>query len=73
MSPPTSALILVAPDVSCERCRAQIEADLAGEPGVRTVTVALSTCEIRVDYDPTVTSPRVLRAALTEAGYPPEE
>jgi copper chaperone CopZ len=58
---------LTAPDISCDKCKANIEGDLAGDPGVRQV----GTRRVRIEYDQDRTSPQQLRARLGEIGYPP--
>ena len=61
---------LTAPGISCEKCRTNIEGDLAGEPGVEEVTVDTGTRRVRISYDQERTSPRQLRVRLGEIGYP---
>ena len=61
---------LTAPDISCDKCKANIEGDLAGEPGIEQVTVDVSTRRVRIAYDQQRTSPDQLRAKLSEIGYP---
>ena len=61
---------LTAPDISCDKCKANIEADLAGHPGLEQVTVDVSTRRIHIAYDPQQTSPDQLRARLSQIGYP---
>ena len=68
MNPAT--IELTAPDISCEKCKANIEGDLAGDPGIRQVTVDVATSRVRIIYDPEHTSPDRLRARLSEIGYP---
>ena len=61
---------LTAPDISCEKCKANIEGDLGGDPGIGQVTVDVATRRVRITYDPEHTSPERLRARLSEIGYP---
>jgi copper chaperone CopZ len=61
---------LTTPDISCDKCKANIEGDLAGEPGIEQVTVDVSASRVRIAYDQQRTSPDQLRAKLTEIGYP---
>jgi len=68
MSPAT--IELTAPDISCDKCKANIEGDLTGEPGVEQVTVDVGTQRVRIAYDQQRTSPEQLRARLSEIGYP---
>ena len=62
---------LTAPDISCAKCKANIEGDLAGDLGVRQVSVEVGTRRVRIEYDQDQTSPQQLRARLGEIGYPP--
>ena len=68
MSPAT--VELTAPDISCDKCKANIEGDLASEPGIEQVTVDAGTQRVRIVYDQRRTSPAQLRAKLREIGYP---
>jgi len=68
MNPAT--IELTAPDISCEKCKANIESDLAGEPGVGEVTVDVAARQVTITYDQQHTSPDRLRARLSEIGYP---
>lgn len=61
---------LTAPDISCAKCRENIEGDLAGEPGIQQVSVDVDARLVRIAYDPERTSPPQLRARLSEIGYP---
>jgi copper chaperone CopZ len=61
---------LTAPDISCGKCKTNIEGDLASEPGVEQVTVDVSTRHVRIAYDQDQTGPEQLRAKLGEIGYP---
>ena len=61
---------LTAPDISCDKCKANIEGDVADEPGVELVTVDVGTRRVRIAYDHEQTSSQRLRARLDEIGYP---
>ncbi len=61
---------LTAPDISCDQCKANIEGDLTGDPGIERVTVDVATKRVRIAYDHEQTSPQQLRARLHEIGYP---
>jgi copper chaperone CopZ len=61
---------LITPGISCDKCKANIEGDLAGEPGIEQVTVDVGTQRVRIAYDQQRTSPEQLRAKLNEIGYP---
>ena len=61
---------LTAPDISCAKCRENIEGDLAGEPGIQQVSVDVDARRVHIAYDPERTSPAQLRARLSEIGYP---
>ena len=64
MNPAT--IELTAPDISCEKCKATIEGDLAGEPGIGQVTADVGTRQVRITYDREHTSPERLRELETE-------
>jgi len=68
MSPATVELI--AADISCTKCKENIEGDLADEPGIRQVRVDVDDKRVRIAYDPQGTSPARLRQKLAEIGYP---
>jgi len=68
MSPAT--IELTAPDISCGKCKASIEGDLAGEPGIEQVTVDVATRRVRIAYDQARIGASRLRAKLAEIGYP---
>jgi copper chaperone CopZ len=68
MNPAT--IELTAPDISCEKCKTNIEGDLASEPGIGQVKVDVGTRHVHITYDQQHTSPERLRARLSEIGYP---
>ncbi|MDA8320742.1 MAG: heavy metal-associated domain-containing protein [Actinomycetota bacterium] len=68
MSP--SIIELTAPDISCAKCKANIEGDLAAEPGIEQVTVDVGARRVRISYNEHETSPERLRARLGDVGYP---
>ena len=61
---------LTAPGISCEKCKANTAGDLAGEPGIRQVSVDVAARHVRITYDQQHTIPERLRARLSEIGYP---
>ncbi len=61
---------LTAPDISCDKCKANIESDLASYPGIEQVTVDVATRRVSIAYDQQRTSPDQLRAILNKIGYP---
>jgi copper chaperone CopZ len=68
MNPAT--IELTAPDISCGKCKANIEGDLASKPGVGQVIVDVGTRRVCIAYDREETGPEKLRARLREIGYP---
>jgi len=68
MNPVTIELTVLG--ISCKKCKANIEGDLAGEPGIGQVSVDVGTRHVRITYDQQHTSPERLRARLSEIGYP---
>ena len=61
---------LTAPDISCDKCKANIEGDLASYPGIKKVTVDVATRRVHIACDQQRTSPDQLRAILDKIGYP---
>ena len=61
---------LTALDISCAKCKDNIEGDLAGDPGIQQVNVDVDARRVRIGYDPQHTTPAQLRARLAEIGYP---
>jgi copper chaperone CopZ len=61
---------LTVPDISCDKCKANIEGDLAGQPGIEQVAVDVGTQRVRITYDQDQTGPDRLQAKLAEIGYP---
>jgi copper chaperone CopZ len=61
---------LTAPGISCGKCKANIEGDLASHPGIEQVTVDVATRRVSIAYDQQRTSPDQLCAKLSEIGYP---
>jgi cation transport ATPase len=68
MSPAT--IELTVPGISCAKCKANIEDDMGGEPGIERITVDIDTRRVHIAYDQQQTSPVQLRARLSEIGYP---
>ena len=69
MSPAT--IEFTASDISCKKCKANIEGDLTGEPGIEQVTADVAARRVRIAYDQARISASQLRAKLSEIGYPP--
>ena len=67
---PMDTVELSAPDISCAHCKATIEKGLGDTPGVVRVEVDVDTKAVQVAYDRAVTDQDVLRAALSDLGYP---
>lgn len=65
-----TTLALIANDISCDHCKRSIEGDLAGQPGVRSVSVDVEAKAVRIDYDEAETTPESLRRTLADSGYP---
>jgi len=65
-----ATVTLIAPDISCGKCKQNIERDLSSARGVRRVDVAVEPKRITIDYDESATGVDELRAALSHIGYP---
>ena len=61
---------LTAPDISCAKCKDNIEGDLAGDPGIQEISVDVDARRVLIAYDPDHTSPARLRARMSQIGYP---
>ena len=57
------------PDVSCGHCKSSIESALAPLAGVRAATVDISTKEVAVEFDESVTDRATLVRTIESAGY----
>ena len=55
--------------MSCASCQARIQGALRAQPGVASANVNLMTREATVAYDPDVSSPASLIAAVEQTGY----
>jgi copper chaperone len=60
---------LAAPDISCEGCKAAIEAEFSPLPGVEAVEVDVSGRVVDVVHGPTVDA-ALLARLMEEMGYP---
>ena len=65
-----AAIEVTAHDISCAKCKDNIEGDLSGEPGIQQVSVDVGARRVRIGYDPERTSPAQLRERLSAIGYP---
>jgi Cu+-exporting ATPase len=62
-------LVLAVTGMTCAACAARIEKGLSRTAGVVSAGVNLATERATVIYDPAVTSPELLRQAITRLGY----
>ncbi|KAJ8379177.1 hypothetical protein AAFF_G00230890 [Aldrovandia affinis] len=63
-----TAVIAIA-GMTCDSCVRSIEGAVSQRPGVRSVTVSLSAGRGAVTYDPALTRPEELRAAIEDMGF----
>jgi copper chaperone len=68
-----SRLVLIAPDISCARCKEHIEGDLSPIAGIQRVEVVVETKEVLIDHDESVITEEALRSVMAEIGYPVAE
>jgi copper chaperone CopZ len=61
---------LVAPDITCGKCKENIETDLSQVAGVRTGEGRRPVQGGAVEYDDAVLTPDVLRRTMVDIGYP---
>jgi len=55
--------------MSCAACAARVDKTLKSQPGVTDATVNYAAATARVEFDPAMCSPEVLKAAVQAAGY----
>ena len=56
-------------EMSCAACAGRVDKVLGAQPGVLSAAVNYAAATVAVEYDPAVTSPETLRAALQSGGY----
>ncbi|MDR0995925.1 MAG: heavy metal translocating P-type ATPase, partial [Tannerella sp.] len=56
-------------EMGCTACAVRVGKTLQKQPGVASASVNFTTATALVEYDPQLTSPAALRAAVQEAGY----
>ncbi len=61
--------VFTAPEIMCGGCLRTIETALAGTPGVENARANLSARRVSVTFDPAVTSPELIIAAIKHAGF----
>jgi copper chaperone CopZ len=69
-APLPATIDLTVTDISCAKCKDNIEGDLASDPGVHSATVDVDARTVHIAYDERQTSPGWLRTRLGEIGYP---
>ncbi|MEB5970163.1 heavy-metal-associated domain-containing protein [Enterococcus gallinarum] len=62
----------LVPDMSCGHCKAKIEKEVNGLPGVQTAEVNVDTKVLSVTSDENLTVDEIV-AAVAEAGYTAEQ
>ena len=65
-----SKVVLNVPDISCQHCAKTVTEALTPIQGVRTVQVDVPAKQVQVEYDESVASLDVMKAALQEEDYP---
>jgi copper chaperone CopZ len=61
-----TTIVYDVPGISCGHCKAAIEGEVSGVPGVESVTVDIDTKKVTVAG---TADDAALRAAIDEAGY----
>lgn len=64
-----TSLLLPVQGMRCQKCVTRLTDALQGQPGVAGAQVDLDTASARIDYDPALTGPDLLAAAVVEAGF----
>lgn len=57
----------------CSACKTTIEKSLKSEKGVKSASLDLSSKIVKVEYDPAVTSPQMLKTTIAGLGYDADE
>ena len=57
------------PGVSCGHCKSSIESALTPVPGVREANVDISSKQVAVEFDETITDRATLVRTIESAGY----
>ncbi|OFW41641.1 MAG: copper-translocating P-type ATPase [Acidobacteria bacterium RIFCSPLOWO2_12_FULL_67_14b] len=66
---PPLKITLPVEGMTCAACQANVQRALTAAPGVTRAAVNLMTHEATVNYDPAITGPEHLVAAINETGY----
>lgn len=64
-----SLLVINIPKASCENCQNVIEGGLQNEKGIKQSLLNLNTKNVSIVYDPTIASPQVIKATVTQLTY----
>ncbi len=67
--PARETQVFTAPEIMCGGCLKTIETALAETPGVVSARANLSARRVTVTFDPNVTSPELVIAAIKKAGF----
>jgi Cu+-exporting ATPase len=68
-SSPSTKITLPVEGMTCAACQATVQRALTKAPGVAKAAVNLMTNEATISYDPAVTGPEGLVAAINDTGY----
>jgi copper chaperone CopZ len=66
---PNQSIILSVPEMHCASCPKLIKVTLSELDGVVDVSASLDTKTVTVEFDPSLTSPKLLIDAIEEVGY----
>ncbi len=64
-----SLLVIDIPKASCENCQKVIEGGLQNEKGIKQSLLNLNTKKVSIVYDPTITSPQLIKTTVTQLTY----
>jgi Cu+-exporting ATPase len=65
-------LVLDTPTATCGSCKAHIQEEMDDVAGVESADLDIRTRRTTVVFDPTQLDEAAVRAAISDAGYPPE-
>jgi copper chaperone len=63
-------IVVTAPDISCDHCKATIEREIGSMAGVQQVSVDVSGQRVTIAYDPVHVTEIDIIGRLDEEGYP---
>ena len=63
----------IVPDMTCKHCVMRVTRAIGEQPGTADVQVDLKSKRATFQYDPAQVTPDAIVAAITDAGYTPQQ